>query len=197
MFSKIGAISAKSTRIWKMAMRLNPDTHAKKPEKPLARPRGRPQVRSDDATRQLIVEAAADEFQANGYAATCIVDVAKRAGVSTKTLYRLIPTKAELFKSVVVGRIGRFVLALDAEAADSDDPATVLERMLIAFATLTFERRTLAINRLVLGECANFPEIAESFYQDAILRTRKSHGEFGAASLRARRDRLGRSPRGD
>ena len=48
------------------------------------RPRGRPQIRCDDDTRQLIVEAAAKEFQAKGYAATCIGDVAQRAGVSTQ-----------------------------------------------------------------------------------------------------------------
>ena len=61
------------------------------------RPRGRPQIRSDDETRDLLVEAATEEFQANGYAATCMGTVAQRAGISTKTLYRLIPTKAELF----------------------------------------------------------------------------------------------------
>ena len=71
-------------------MRLNNEAEAK-------RCRGRPQIRSDEETRHLIVEAAAEEFHANGYAATGIADVAKRAGVSTKTLYRLIPTKAEQY----------------------------------------------------------------------------------------------------
>lgn len=155
-------------------MRLNPDTHAAETVARARRPRGRPQVRADEATLSLIVEAAAQEFQANGYAATCIADVAGRAGVSTKTLYRLIPTKEDLFKRVVAERIGRFVLELDADATDCDDPAAVLERMLVAYATLTLEERTVAMNRLVLGECANFPEIAASFYQAAILRTSKA-----------------------
>jgi AcrR family transcriptional regulator len=61
------------------------------------RPRDRPPVRSDDETRRLIIDAARQEFQANGYAGTCVEAVAQRAGVSTKTLYRLIPTKADLF----------------------------------------------------------------------------------------------------
>ena len=51
--------------------------------------RGRPQVRCDEDTRALIIEAAAQEFQAKGYEATSIAAVAARAGVSTKTLYRL------------------------------------------------------------------------------------------------------------
>jgi AcrR family transcriptional regulator len=146
-------------------MRLNDGTEGAK------RGRGRPQVRADETTRHLIVEAAAQEFQANGYAATCIADVAQRAGVSTKTLYRLIPTKAELFKSVVAERIGRFVFEIDHEAIAYNDPAAVLAQMLTVYGTLTLEARTIAINRLVLGECGNFPEIAAAFYETAILRT--------------------------
>jgi AcrR family transcriptional regulator len=161
-------------------MRLNADTHAAEVRQTARRSRGRPQVRADEDTRQLIVEAAAQEFQTNGYAATCIADVAGRAGVSTKTLYRLIPTKAELFTSVVTERIGRFVLEIDQESGDSRDPAAALERMLVAYATLTLEARTIAFNRLVLGECSNFQEIAAAFYEKAILRT----GEAMENSLR-------------
>ena len=83
------------------------------------RPRGRPQIRCDEDTRRLIVEAAAKEFQAKGYAATCVGDVAQCAGVSTRTLYRLIPTKAALFRAVVSDRIGGFMLAIDEPTLDS------------------------------------------------------------------------------
>src|SRR5580692_9578981 len=82
------------------------------------RPRGRPPIRSDEETRALVIDVARHEFQANGYAATCMNDVAQRAGVSTKTMYRLIPTKADLLKSVVSYRIERFMLEIDAELLD-------------------------------------------------------------------------------
>lgn len=144
-------------------MRLNTETKVK-------RCRGRPQIRSDEETRHLIVEAAAEEFRANGYAATGIANVAQRAGVSTKTLYRLIPTKAELFTGVVTDRINQVVLEIDQDAEESRNPAVVLERMLIAYGTLTFEPRTIAINRLVIGECGAFPEIATAFYEKAVVR---------------------------
>ena len=135
--------------------------------------RGRPQVRSDEVTRHLIIEAARQEFQANGYAATSIANVAQRACVSTKTLYRLIPTKAELFRSVVSERIGRFEIALEREldGLDSLDAAEALERMLTAFATLTLDPGPIAMTRLVIGECGGFPEIATAFYESAIKRT--------------------------
>ena len=62
--------------------------------------------------------------------------VAERAGVSTKTMYRLIPTKADLFRSVVSDRISRFMLDIDAEALDALTLEEALERMLIAYGTL-------------------------------------------------------------
>ena len=135
------------------------------------RPRGRPQVRSDEETRALIVEAAATEFQTKGFAGACIADVAQRAGISTKTLYRLVPNKVDLFESVVVDRIGRAVLEIEFEIGPDPDARQVIERILTAFGELTLEPGTIAINRLVIGESGNFPEIGRTFYAKAIRRT--------------------------
>ena len=137
----------------------------------VSRRRGRPPIRSDDDTRRLIIEAASQEFRANGYAATCMNSVAQRAGISTKTLYRLMATKAELFTNVISDRIGRFILAIDDEVLDALDPPAALERILIAYGTLTLDPETIAINRLVIGESDRFPEIATTFYEGAIMRT--------------------------
>src|SRR6201986_5475837 len=71
--------------------------------------RGRPQLRPDAETRQIVYEAARQEFAGNGYAATSMETVARRAGVSTKTLYRLIPNKATLFEGMVSDRLGWFL----------------------------------------------------------------------------------------
>jgi AcrR family transcriptional regulator len=85
------------------------------------RRRGRPQVRPDDETRQLIYEAARHEFASRGYAATSIGTVARRAGVSTKTLYRLIPNKAALFERMVSDRVDRFLSDVNLQAVDHAD----------------------------------------------------------------------------
>jgi AcrR family transcriptional regulator len=140
----------------------------------MRRPRGRPPIRSDEETRRLMIDAASQEFQANGYAATCMNDVANRAGVSTKTMYRLIPTKADLLKSVVSDRIGRFMLEIDADALDALPLAHAMERMLIAYGTLTLSAEAIAMARLVLGESDRFPEIAASFFEVAVERTSKA-----------------------
>jgi AcrR family transcriptional regulator len=136
------------------------------------RPRGRPPTRTDEETRHLIAEAARHEFMAHGYAGACMDDVANRAGVSKKTLYRLIPAKADLFKTSVNDRIAQFLLAIDEETASSHDIATALERMLSEYGNLTLSRETIAIQKLVIAEADRFPELAASFYVDAILATR-------------------------
>lgn len=154
------------------------------------RPRGRPQVRSDADTRQLLIVTAAREFQANGYAGTSIGAVALAAGISTKTLYRLVPTKADLFSLVVNDRITQFMMAFDASAHDSLDLAVALERILAAYGTLTLGRETIAITRLVLGECDRFPEIAAAFYENATVRTNMALAAWLARQCERGRIRL-------
>ena len=135
------------------------------------RGRGRPQLRSDEETLHLILQAAGMRFRADGYAGTSMSAVALGAGVSTKTLYRLVPNKEELFKQVVANRVGRFIL----EANDTDggqaDLQGDLERLLIAFGRLILDPETLAVYRLVVSECGRFPEIGRTFFQDAVNRT--------------------------
>jgi len=139
--------------------------------KEACRGRGRPQVRSDEETLQLIVEAARAEFQASGYAGASMNAVAQGAGVSTKTLYRLVPTKADLFKNVVSQRCGQFLLEIDQKVVGDLDLEQALVRILIAYGRLTLEKETIGIVRLVLGECERFPELGEAFYETAIKRS--------------------------
>jgi len=133
--------------------------------------RGRPQIRSDEETRTLIVEAAAEEFQANGYAAATMSAVAQRAGISTKTMYRLIPCKADLFKSVIETRIARFMLDFDLKALDNYELEKAVEYILLAFGSLTLNKETIALVRLVISESDRFPELAATFHQVAVVQT--------------------------
>jgi AcrR family transcriptional regulator len=142
------------------------------------RPRGRPPARSEAVTRHLVIEAARGAFQEHGYAATAMNDVARRAGVSTRTMYRLIPTKEDLLRSVVSDRIGRFMPEIDADALEELPLPEALERMLVAYGTLTLSREVIAMNRLVLAEGDHFPEIAAAFYEVAVLRTSQAMAGF-------------------
>ena len=61
------------------------------------RRRGRPKVRSDEETRAIILDAARSELVITGSGR--MSSVARRAGVSSKTLYRLILSKTALLEA--------------------------------------------------------------------------------------------------
>ncbi|SHL41215.1 transcriptional regulator, TetR family [Bradyrhizobium lablabi] len=133
--------------------------------------RGRPQVRPDDETRQIIYEAARHEFAGAGYAATSIETVARRAGVSTKTLYRLIPNKAALFEGMVADRLDRFVSEVKLQSGDHTDLETALCAALMVCADLALDEEVIALQRIILQETGKFSDLAGVFYRNAIVRT--------------------------
>jgi AcrR family transcriptional regulator len=133
--------------------------------------RGRPQVRPDDETRRIIYEAARHEFADSGYAATNIEAVARRAGVSTKTLYRLIPNKASLFEGMVSDRLDRFISTVNLGAVDDAEIENALYAALIACAELTLDTEVIALQRMILQECGKSSDIAGTFYTNAVQGT--------------------------
>jgi AcrR family transcriptional regulator len=138
------------------------------------RGRGRPQARCDEETRGVIFEAARHEFAANGYAATSIDSVARRAGVSTKTLYRLIPNKAALFEAMITDRIDTFASVVRLRACDGRDVEKALREALIVCGELVLNSDVISLQRVILGDSEKFPEIAEIFYHKAIRRTEQT-----------------------
>jgi AcrR family transcriptional regulator len=138
------------------------------------RGRGRPQARCDDETRAIIFDAARHEFAASGYAATSMESVARRAGVSTKTLYRLIPNKAALFEAMITDRIDTFVSVVRLRACDGTDIEKALREALIVCGELILDDDVITLQRVILGDSEKFPEVAETFYHKAILRAERT-----------------------
>jgi AcrR family transcriptional regulator len=135
------------------------------------RDRGRPQLRPDDETRQIIYEAARHEFAANGFAATSTETVARRAGISTKTLYRLVPNKSALFEGMVSDRLDRFLSDLSLQVAEDADIETGLNAALMACADLTLDAEVVSLQRIILQETGQFSDLAATFYTKGIART--------------------------
>ena len=77
--------------------------------KPQRRYRSPRREESAAETRRRIREAARELFVANGYGATSVPEVARKAGVATKTVYLAFPTKLELLNEVIgVALVGDF-----------------------------------------------------------------------------------------
>jgi AcrR family transcriptional regulator len=95
------------------------------------------------AARERIVDAALDQLAEGGYASASVVNVARRAGVATGTVYRHFPSKADLLAEVFRVASQREV---DAVAAAVAVPGPATRRL--AAAVETFARRALRGRRL-------------------------------------------------
>ena len=138
------------------------------------RGRGRPQARCDEETRAVIFEAARHEFAGSGYAATSMDGVARRAGISTKTLYRLIPNKAALFEAMITDRIDKFASVVRLRACDGGGIEKALREALMVCGELILDGDVISLQRVILGDSEKFPEVAETFYHKAIRRTERT-----------------------
>ncbi len=116
----------------------------------------------------MIVEAAREAFISQSFSDVGMVAIARRAGVSTKTMYRLVPTKADLFRTLIADRISRFMVALDLDALDHLAPVDALTRLLASYGELTLGEEGVAMYRLAITEADRFPEIATYLYEGAI-----------------------------
>lgn len=94
--------------------------------------------------REALIEAAVAAFAEHGFHGTPTTEIAKAAGISQAYLFRLFPTKAELYVAAVDRCYRRLGDAMRAAAQDEDaEGETALERMGHAYADLMQDRTTL------------------------------------------------------
>ncbi|MBR1219027.1 TetR/AcrR family transcriptional regulator [Bradyrhizobium sp. U87765 SZCCT0131] len=147
--------------------------------------RGRPQLRSDDETRAIIFEVARHQFIEKGFAATSMETVARGAGISTRTLYRLVPNKTALFEAMLTARMDRFLEQVSLQTCEHQDVEMALRAALTVCAEMMFDEEVIALQRVMLAEGDRVPEMAETFYQKAMRRSVAALADW----LRARRQR--------
>jgi AcrR family transcriptional regulator len=93
---------------------------------------GPTRTRRSDATRQLIVGAAARAFAANGYEATSLDVVASEAGITKATIYYHFDSKEALYAAVVIPGIEAGTELVRRIAERSADAADALTRIVDA-----------------------------------------------------------------
>lgn len=97
-----------------------------------------------EARREELVEAAGPVFAARGYHGTPTTEIAKAAGISQAYLFRLFPTKLELFVAVTDRCHDRVYETFRAAAQRARaDGSNVLETMGHAYAELLEDRDVL------------------------------------------------------
>jgi AcrR family transcriptional regulator len=142
-------------------------------ESPLRARRGRPCQIAVPERRQLVLDAAEEVFFESGYGSASMDDIARRAGMSKKTLYRLFETKESLFAAMVAARRAVLDAMIDGHECASDAAAEdVLRSYLGKVARFVLAPRQAALYRLVIAESLRTPELANAFYHEGPCKVR-------------------------
>ncbi|MDD5057830.1 MAG: TetR/AcrR family transcriptional regulator [Sideroxydans sp.] len=129
--------------------------------------------RRKEARPAELLAAALDLFVERGFAATKLDDVAAHAGVSKGTLYLYFASKEELFKAVIQQGILPVLDQGDEMLSQFDgDAGALLETLLKRFWELVGSTHLAGIPKLMISEAGNFPEVAQYYYENVILRGR-------------------------
>lgn len=122
---------------------------------------------SCEPKREAIIEGATRMFLKYGFHQVSMDRIAKEAPVSKATLYQHFENKNALF-SAVIFELCRSLLDTMAEITpDSNDIKKNLREIAQAFIDLIFTEEALAIYRLVIAECRDFPELGQVVYDSA------------------------------
>lgn len=127
--------------------------------------------RRKEARPQEILGAALAEFAANGYAATRLDDVARRAGISKGTIYLYFDSKEELFKEVVrrsvVPQLENLRAAVDGFSGSVED---FIRTRFKEFELRLIESEVRFIFRLLVAEGHKFPDLTRFYFDEVIGR---------------------------
>src|SRR4029079_4168106 len=137
------------------------------------RDRGTPAARKKETRterRDAILDAALAEFAAQGFAATRLDDIARRAAVAKGTLYLYFRDKESLFKELVRSRLSPLVGAIRTAAARDLSVRALVELILYVFLTEIYGTGRKDIIRLIISEGPRFPELAEFYHREVIAR---------------------------
>lgn len=107
--------------------------------KPLGARQAPLRARQAEATRNLLIDVARQNFTEHGYAATSIDDVIQQAGVARGALYHHFPGKEALFRAVYESVEGEVVSRVLEVAASQRSPWDAVRAGLSAFLDACLE----------------------------------------------------------
>lgn len=137
---------------------------------------------TSDARRDVVVDAAIDEFAGRGYHSTPISKVAARAAISPAYVFKLFPSKVELFVAALdrCYELVEQALARGVARAGDGGPERILDEMGGAYADLIADRSLLML-QVHAQSAADIPEIANAVRRGLARVTEYARSRSGAA----------------
>jgi AcrR family transcriptional regulator len=118
---------------------------------------GRPTAGELERRKLCVMEVATDMFVTRGYAATTLLDIARQAGVATRTLYQHFGDKEDLFREVVFARPTAIVNPPVLE--QGEDLLAALRKAGRYCYEVALRPRSIDLMRLMIAESGRFPEL--------------------------------------
>jgi TetR/AcrR family transcriptional regulator, regulator of autoinduction and epiphytic fitness len=133
--------------------------------KKMARPKVGETDRSNPTDKvEKILQGAMQEFLANGYASTSMDKVAEAAGVSKATVYSHFQDKEGLFRALIEKLARKRFHSILGTQPLQGEPYIVLRGLAkTALDQMVNDQEYQAFERLLMGESARFPELAQVF----------------------------------
>ena len=130
--------------------------------------------RRPDARPEELLAAALTVFGEQGYRATTLEEVAKRAGVSKGTVYLYFASKDDLFRAMVEKYVIALLELAEARAREHTGSAsTLLESMIRTMWSALSQPEMVCLTRLIQAELPQFPEIQRYYWEHVIQRHRR------------------------
>jgi AcrR family transcriptional regulator len=132
-----------------------------------------PRRRRKDARPSELTAAALELFVDKGFAATRLDDIAAHAGVSKGTLYLYFDSKEALFKAVIEEGIVPTMAAAEQRVAEySGSAQALLHELIFGWWQHIGATRLAGVPKLIVSESRNFPEVAQYYHDQVIVRGR-------------------------
>ncbi len=124
--------------------------------------------RRPEKRHQEILDAALAVFAEKGFSGARMQEIAKRADITSGTLYLYFTGKEEIFKSLVTESIGPQILTLAQMARGFEGPTPDLIRLVMRAIIVFLLGSTRAVlPKLIIAETGNFPELARFYKTEA------------------------------
>ncbi|MEM7721368.1 MAG: TetR/AcrR family transcriptional regulator [Pseudomonadota bacterium] len=122
--------------------------------------------RRRDARPGEILDAALDEFFAEGFSKASMAGIARRAGVSRATIYLYFESKDALFEAVANAAMDSMLGALSATNLGDHPGSTrdILQELLGRFYSTIVNSKNSALMRILVAEGKSHPDLVRRYH---------------------------------
>jgi AcrR family transcriptional regulator len=157
----------------------------------IAPQQGRPKIHTEDDVRRRVFEAFEDLLRQESTSTLSTAEIAKKAGVSKRTLYEVAPSKHALILGVLERSRVTPLSILDEPVPSTEAALAVLRRFLAEWMAAAFAPSSINLVRLAMDEWRKAPELGAVYAEaggafttrrlTAWFEERQAHGELRLA----------------